>query len=372
MKPKVMVTGGAGFVGSHLVDALVREGHEVVIYDNLEPQVHRGRKPAYLNKDARFIKADIRDRASLIKALKGVEVVFHQAAAVGVGQSMYEIDRYVDVNARGTGLLMDILVKEKNRVRKVILASSMTCYGEGLHRCVRCRIDDPDPRPMKQLKGHIWDKLCPVCARPMKPVPTPEDKPMRATSLYALTKKEQEEIAILIGQAYDLPVVALRYFNIYGPRKALSNPYVGVVAIFAARLMNNRAPLIFEDGLQSREMVHVDDIVRANILAMKKSAANYQALNVGSGVSYRVADIARILARYLEKDIEPVIVNKFRKGDVRHCFADVNRARELLGFEAKVDFKNGLKDMMLLLGMQRPEDKITKAKSELEKMGLVI
>lgn len=372
MKKTVLVTGGAGLVGSHLVDRLIDNGNKVIIYDNLEPQIHQGKLPDYINKKAEFIHADIRDRQKLTEAIKRVDIISHQAAAVGVGQSMYEIERYVDVNCHGTALIFDILAKEKNKVKKVIIASSMTNYGEGKYYCDKCDLYDSTPRSLEQLQKHVWEKVCPKCENSMKPLGTDENKLMEPTSLYALTKKMQEEMGIMLGKTYNIPVVALRYFNIYGPRQAVSNPYTGVVAIFSSSLLNDNAPLIFEDGFQSRNMIHVTDIVQANILAMEKSEADYQALNVGADKSYTILEIANMIAEILGKDIKPAIVNKFRQGDVRHCYADVEKAKKLLGFEAKVDLKEGLKELLGWLKTQDAVDNISQARKELEERGLVI
>jgi len=372
MKYNILVTGGAGLVGSHLADELIRGGHKVLIYDNLESQVHRGKKPDYLNPDAEFIKDDIRNRSSLVKAVKRVDIIFHEAAAVGVGQSMYEVDHYVDVNTRGTALLLDILVNEKNKVKKLIVASSMANYGEGLYKCDRCKLRNTTPRPIDRLQKHIWEKLCPQCHSPMRSMPTAEDKEMTPASIYALTKRDQEEMCLLIGRAYDIPVVALRYFNIYGPRQAISNPYTGVIAIFSSRLLNNQAPIIFEDGLQERDFVHVRDIVGANILAMEKDSADYAAINVGTGKATPIIETANILKVLLRKDIKPTIVNKFRKGDVRHCYADTKKAKELLGFVSGVELKDGLKELLEWLQGQRASDNVEIAKKQLEDKGLVL
>ena len=278
MGKKVLVTGGAGFIGSHLVDELVAQGNEVKVYDSLEPQVHNGKKPGYLNDGAEYVFSDIRDREALIKALEGVEVVYHEAAAVGVGQSMYQVHKYVDVNTLGTALLLDLLVNEEHEVKKLVVASSMSIYGEGKYECGECGIVYPRVRSDEQLKAREWELRCPECGRAVKPLPTDEEKPLHSTSIYAITKKDQEEMCLTVGRAYGLPTVALRYFNVYGPRQALSNPYTGVCAIFSCRIRNNNPPLIFEDGMQSRDFVSVYDIVAANLLAMKKSKIELRGL----------------------------------------------------------------------------------------------
>ncbi|HPJ73102.1 MAG TPA: SDR family NAD(P)-dependent oxidoreductase, partial [bacterium] len=255
---KILVTGGAGFIGSFIVDALVREGHRVRIFDNIEPQVHPGGKaPDYLNPEAEFVRADVRDYEALARAVEDVEIVFHEAAMVGVGQSMYQISRYMEVNTLGTANLLDILVNRPNRVRKLIVPSSMSTYGEGAYRCAACGIVSPPLRTEEQMASGDWEVHCPVCGAVAVPVPTPETKLQEINSIYALAKKDQEEMVLNIGVTYRIPVVALRYFNVFGPRQSLSNPYTGVAAIFMSRLKNDHPPVVFEDGLQSRDFISV-------------------------------------------------------------------------------------------------------------------
>ncbi|MFC1809783.1 SDR family NAD(P)-dependent oxidoreductase, partial [Candidatus Omnitrophota bacterium] len=270
---KVLVTGGAGFIGSHLVDALIQKGHEVTVFDNLEPQVHgvSGKVPDYLNASAHFIQGDVCDIEALDAAVAGHEIIFHQAAMVGVGQSMYQITRYMDVNTCGTANLLDLVVnKYKDQIKKIIVASSMSIYGEGLYTCKECGDVVPGLRSDIQMSKNQWEQVCPLCGKEVKPTMTPESKPLHATSIYALSKKDQEEMTLMIGESYGIPTVALRYFNVYGPRQSLSNPYTGVCAIFSSRLKNDNPPIIYEDGKQSRDFVSVYDIVAANILAMEK------------------------------------------------------------------------------------------------------
>src|SRR5205807_1010689 len=264
-----LITGGAGFVGSHLVDALLAAGHKVRIFDNLTPQVHGQGLPAYLSGEAEFIQGDMRDPGAVHRAVEGMEVIFHLAAAVGVGQSMYEIAHYIGTNTQGTATLLQELLDRKNKVEKLVLASSMSIYGEGKYLCAHCGESVPALRSAAQLRARQWEAICPQCSETLTPIPTDESKPLQCSSIYALSKKDQEEMCLLYGRTYGLPVVALRYFNIYGPRQALSNPYTGVAAIFAARLLNGNAPLIFEDGRQMRDFVSVHDVVAATVLAME-------------------------------------------------------------------------------------------------------
>jgi len=364
----ILVTGGAGFVGSHLVDALVKK-HGVTIYDNLDPQVHKA-LPDYLNDDAELIKEDIRDRAKLKDAVMDAEVVFHEAAMVGVGQSMYQVEKYMDVNTMGTAKLLDILANEEHSVKKLIVASSMSIYGEGKYECSDCGMLYPPLRSNEQLKKREWEMKCPSCGRIVKPVPTDENKPLQPTSIYAISKKDQEEMCLAIGHAYGIPTVALRYFNIYGPRQALSNPYTGVCAIFSSRIKNNNPPIIFEDGMQTRDFISVHDIVRANILVMEKSKADYEMFNVGTGEPVSIFDIAHTLSELYGKDIKPEVVNKYRSGDIRHCYADISKIRKL-GFKPSVSFENGMRQLVEWGMTQEAEDRSDAAYQELKEKGLV-
>jgi len=282
---KILVTGGAGFIGSHLVDALVERGHEVTIFDNLDPQVHPGgRPPRYLNPGAEFIRGDVRDKKALKAAIGEAEIIFHKASAVGVGQSQYQIEQYVTANTGGTATLLDILVNNDHKVRKLIVAASMSSYGEGAYTCTACGPCRPSLRPEEQMAKGAWEPVCPHCGVPVSPVPTPEEAALHCNSIYALTKKDQEEMCLLIGKTYGIPVVSLRYFNVYGPRQSLSNPYTGVAAIFMSRIKNDRAPVIYEDGLQTRDFVSIEDVVRANLLAMECSEADGENYCIRDGV----------------------------------------------------------------------------------------
>ncbi len=344
---KTLVTGGAGFIGSFIVDELIHRRHEVRILDILEPQVHPGgAKPDYLNPKAEFIQGDIRDPGCLAYCLKDVEIVFHKAAAVGVGQSQYEIHKYVDINCTGTALLMNLLVNTKHKVRKVIVASSMSSYGEGLYNCPKCGTVEPGLRDEADLSKGDWDIHCPKCRAACSPIPTPETKTARPNSIYAATKDYQEEMLLLIGRTYSIPVVGLRYFNAYGPRQSLSNPYNGVAAIFLSRLKNGNPPIIFEDGNQTRDFVWIGDIVKANMMAMESSAGDYQAFNVGSSDPQTIAGVARLLAEILGVSIEPDITRKFRKGDVKHCFADIRKIEKAYGWRPGVTFREGLEKVV--------------------------
>jgi dTDP-L-rhamnose 4-epimerase len=372
---RILVTGGAGFIGSHLVDALVDRGHQVRVYDNLDDQVHGvGQKPPeYLNPEVEFIHGDIRNRDALHDALEGIEIVYHEASAVGVGQSMYQIQKYAHVNTLGTANLLDIVVNEKTRVGKLVLASSMSNYGEGKYNCGSCGVVCPNLRAEEQLKARDWELQCPSCGALLSPLPTDECKQLFPTSVYATTKRDQEEMFCEVGLAYGIPTVVLRYFNVYGPRQALSNPYTGVIAIFANCLLGETSPIIFEDGLQSRDFTSVRDIVQANLLALERHRTGVEIFNVGTGVSTNLLQLVDELRRALSiHGDQPVrATNRFRAGDIRHCFADISRINTKLGYAPEVSLDSGLKELTEWLRSQNPSNVLSKAISELEAKGLV-
>lgn len=367
---KILVTGGAGFIGSHLVDKLVEIGNDVVVVDSLEEQVHT-KKPDYLNQKAQYLFEDIRDESVLAKAIEGVDVIFHEAATVGVGQSMYQIEKYVEVNTMATAKLLDILVNKEHEVKKLIVASSMSIYGEGAYECEDCGVVYPELRTKEQLKQREWEMKCPKCGKIVKPISTSENKPLHPTSIYAITKRDQEEICLNIGRAYGIPTVALRYFNVYGPRQSLNNPYTGVCAIFSARIKNENPPLIFEDGLQTRDFTSVHDVVEANILTMESSNANYKVFNVGTGKATNILEIAQMLINRYKKELKLEITNKYRAGDIRHCFADISKIKTKLEYNPKDDFEGGMKELVEWGEKEEAVDKFKGAHEELKVRGLV-
>ncbi len=366
----VLITGGAGFIGSHAADGLLAAGHEVRLLDNLAPQVHGHDRPrpSYLSKDAELIVGDVTDASSVERALRGVDMVLHLASAVGVGQSMYDIAPYVHTNELGTAVLMQALAKHP--VSRLVVASSMSIYGEGLCLTAEGTEIHPEERPLDQLRNGKWE-LRDELGRRLDPLPTPETKRPALSSIYALNKYAQECMALITGKAYRIPTVALRFFNVFGPRQALSNPYTGVLAIFAARLLNGRPPLVFEDGLQRRDFVHVQDVARACRLALETEQTD-QVFNIGSGRSRTILSVAHDLAKVMGRaDIGPEITGKYRAGDIRHCFADIGKSRALLGFEPGVRFEDGLEDLAGYLADQIADDQAEKATRELLQRGLV-
>ncbi len=367
----ILVTGGAGFVGSHLVDALLGAGYRVRVLDSLDPQVHGDGacRPEYLHAGAELMVGDVRDRTAVARALEGVEVVFHQAAAVGVGQSMYEIERYVSVNSVGAAVLLEGVVERRSHIRKMIVASSMSIYGEGAYETAAGERVHPGLRSEDDLAARRFELLG-AGGEPLRPVPTPEDKPLQPTSIYAVTKRDHEEMFLSVGAAYGIPTVALRYFNIYGTRQSLSNPYTGVMAIFSSRLLNRHRPLIFEDGRQTRDFVHVSDVVRANLLALERSEADGRVYNVGTGRPTSVLRVAELLADQLDFAEPPDVVAKYRAGDIRHCYADIGCIRSELGFEPRVALEEGMRELLAWLRSQRALDRVEHAARELESRGL--
>ena len=371
MPERVLITGGAGFIGAHLAHRLLAEGHEVRVLDDLLDQVHRGAvRPDYLDPAVELLPGDVRDRAGVLHALDGVDRVVHLAARVGVGQSMYDIAEYVSVNSHGTAVLLECLVEHP--VRRLVVASSMSVYGEGLYVDADGVPRTPCDRTRQQLAAGEWDPVD-VDGRALIPAPTPETKPVTLSSVYALGKYDQERLCLMVGDAYDIPTVALRFFNVYGPFQALSNPYTGVLAIFASRYLNERKPLVFEDGEQRRDFVSVHDVARGCSLALFNDSAPGQVINIGSGQSVSVNEIAARLARTLGRDdIAPEITRKYRVGDVRHCFADISRARAVLGYEPAVTLDEGMAELARWLEGQVAIDGVDEATKELEARGLTV
>lgn len=367
----ILVTGGAGFIGSFLIDALIEKGYTVRILDNLEEQVHNGTKPKYLNKKAQFIQGDVRDYGLLQKALKDIDVVFHLAASVGVAQSNYQVKKYTDTNVGSMANLLDLVVNGKTSVKKILMTASMTSYGEGDYRCKTHGIVKPSLRPESQLKKKDWNIYCPKCKRKVVAIPTREESAINNNSIYSLTKNVQETMLMLVGKMYGIPVVSLRCFNVYGPRQSLSNPYTGVTAIFISRLKNNNQPVVYEDGMQSRDFISVHDVVAALIKGMESSKANYHIINIGSGKSTSVKEVAVVLAKLLKKKLTPKIDRSFRINDIRYCYADNRKAKKLLGWKPAVTLRQGFSELIAWSEKEEAVDSFEKAQKELKEKKLL-
>jgi dTDP-L-rhamnose 4-epimerase len=371
MREHVLITGGAGFIGSYVADELLRSGARVRVLDSLVPQVHGAerRRPSYLAPEIELVVGDVRDKDAVRGALAGIDSVVHLAAMVGVGQSMYQVEQYTSVNGVGTAVLLEALIERP--VRRLVVASSMSIYGEGLYRDGRGAIAEGKSRGLEQLRRGDWE-VRDASGEALAPHPTPETKTPALESVYALSKYDQERLCLVVGRAYGVPAVALRFFNVYGPRQALSNPYTGVLAIFASRLLNDKPPLVFEDGRQKRDFVSAHDVARACRLALTKEGAEGHALNIGSGASQSVLDVADAVARALGKSIPPEVTRKYRMGDVRHCFADISEARRVLGFSPEIAFSDGIAELSRWLEGQVATDKVAEASAELARRGLTL
>jgi dTDP-L-rhamnose 4-epimerase len=370
---RALITGGAGFIGSFVADRLAAAGWTVRLLDNLDPQVHPGGTPAYLTPGAEFVHGDVRDRRTCTDALDGVDVVVHAAGAVGVAQSLYRVEHYVDVNVRGTATLLDCLATRRPKLAKLVVFTSMTQYGEGMYlRPSDGALRRVGIRTAADIERAGWEPTCPDTGERLEPAPTPEDAALLATNVYALTKRYQEELTIALGRVYDLPVVCLRLFNVYGPRQSLSNPYTGVLAIFLSRVLAGHRPVVYEDGGQTRDFVSVHDVAAAVMASLGTSEADGLVVNIGSGVPRRIADIGATAAALVNRgDLEPEITGQFRLGDIRHCTADVSRARRLLGFAPRVGWEDSLAELLAWCREAPAADHFTQAQGELAAHGLV-
>jgi dTDP-L-rhamnose 4-epimerase len=368
---QVLITGGAGFIGSHLSNELLEHGYRVRVLDSLIPQVHgQKQRPDYLSREVELIVGDVRNAASVRRALRGVDAVFHLASRVGVGQSMYEVAEYTSVRNLGTAVLLEQLIEHP--VKRLIVASSMSIYGEGLYKRADGTHVHHTERSIEQLRAGSWEPRDRDGAS-LQPVPTPESKTPVLSSVYALSKFDQERMCLMIGRAYGIPTIALRFFNAYGPFQALSNPYTGVLAIFSARLLNGKSPLVNEDGKQMRDFVNVTDVARACRLALEHETVSDQVFNVASGIPISIADVAIRIARTIGKpNLAPEITNRYRAGDIRHCFGDISRAQSVLGYTPHVSFEKGLTILAAWLESQVTSDRVDQSRAELEIRGLMV
>jgi dTDP-L-rhamnose 4-epimerase len=366
----VLVTGGAGFIGRAVSKELLRRGNEVRVLDSLIEQVHGDRgRPDDFPDGAELIVGDIRNKDVVTRALKGVDSIIHLAAEVGVGQSMYAVERYTSVNETGSAVLFEALIDQP--VRRVVTASSMSIYGEGLYRAADGSLVENAERKPRTSEAQSWDPTDEQ-GRPLTPVSTPEWKQPSLASIYALGKYVQERQTLIMTRAYGMEGTCLRLFNVYGPGQALSNPYTGVLAIFSSRLLNGQRPLVFEDGEQRRDFVYVGDVARAFADALVNPDAPGEVFNIGSGADRSVTDVARSIARALNREeIEPEIIGKARVGDIRHCFCDGSKAADQLQFRAAKDFDEGLAELAEWVREQTAPDRVDDARAELEAKGLV-
>ncbi len=372
MSKRILITGGAGFIGSHLAYELLQNGYQVRALDNLSPQVHgqERKRPGYLHPQVELMQGDVRDPEAVRLALKGVDAVYHLAALVGVGQSMYEIDSYTDVNNNGTATLLQALTERP--VERLIVASSMSIYGEGLYSDTDGQVTAGAERGLDQLKAGDWE-VRGEAGQPLTPLPTPETKTPSLASVYALSKYDQERMCLIVGRAYGLPTVALRFFNAFGPNQALSNPYTGVLAIFASRFLNGKAPLINEDGNQQRDFVGVADIARACRLALETPDAAGQVFNIGSGRPCSIREVADRMSRALGMEhIQAEVTGQYRAGDIRHCFGDITLAQRVLGYQPQVTLEAGMAQLATWLEGQAATDNIAAARAELAARGLTV
>ena len=372
MRKTVLITGGAGFIGAHLSNELLKHGYSVRVLDSLIPQVHgpARTRPSYLSRDVELLTADIRDGEAVNRALSKVDRVVHLASLVGVGQSMYQIGEYTSVNNLGTASLLQALTRHP--VERLVVASSMSIYGEGLYRDAKGKLHTVQNRSLDQLRRGDWE-IRDKRGEPLVPVPTPEDKIPALASVYALSKYDQERMCLIVGAAYNLPTVALRFFNAYGPYQALSNPYTGVLSNFASRVLNGHPPLIFEDGLQKRDIVSVYDVASACRLALESPSAPGKALNISSGTPITIKEAAlRTIRAIGSNNIEPEITGKYRVGDIRHCFADISLAKRVLGWRPRIGLEQGLEDLASWLVGQTAVDYGVEARAELAARGLMV
>jgi len=371
MRQQILITGGAGFIGSHLANELLNYGYRVRVLDNLCAQVHGPdrRRPGYLNPDVELQVGDVRDPSAVRQALRDVDAVYHFVAAVGVGQSMYEIAEYTSINNVGTAVLLEAVTKRP--IQRLIVASSMSLYGEGLYTDAQGSVTASAAREANQIRNQDWE-VRDHKGQILTPVPTPESKQPSLNSIYALNKYDQEQMCLMIGRTYNIPAVALRFFNIFGPFQALSNPYTGVLAIFASRLLNNRPPLINEDGMQKRDFVSVYDVARACRLALEVPKAGGEVFNIASGRQYTILELGQRIGRALGKNIEPEVTGKYRSGDIRHCFADITKAKSVLGYEPAISLEEGLEDLAAWLEGQIAYDRVAESRNELAARGLMV
>jgi dTDP-L-rhamnose 4-epimerase len=375
---RILVTGGAGFIGSPLAITLAERGHDVVVLDKLSPQVH-GPKPGAssrftaLNARVKFIQGDVTSRIDLERALADVDTVVHLAAETGTGQSMYAIGHYSDTNVVGTSLLLDLIVNNSLPVRRLVVASSRAVYGEGKYSCSLHGVNYPGPREAKAILAHCFEHYCPICAAPMTPLPTPEEARLHPNSVYGVTKLTQEQLVLSVGRALGISAIAFRYQNVYGPGQSLQNPYTGILSIFSTRMRLDRHVNIFEDGLETRDFVYIDDVVDATVRGIEHPASVVEVMNVGSGLSTPVATVAHTIKRHLGSSSELIISGQSRAGDIRHNFADISKVATTLGWSPQTSIEEGLQFFTEWVRTEPlPHDRYEDSLKELRARGLFL
>jgi dTDP-L-rhamnose 4-epimerase len=371
---KVLITGGAGFIGSNLALQLIEKGYDVTVLDNLSEQIHGSESDLLKSIEGKvtFIKGDVRNREDWAKALVGQNVVVHLAAETGTGQSMYEVQKYVDVNINGTAIFLDYLVNEKHAVEKVIIASSRAIYGEGKYYCDEHGFIYPDERLEKDLIKGDFEPKCPVCNKDLLLKATDENSKIHPSSVYGITKQNQEQMVLNVCQSINIPAVAYRYQNVFGPGQSLKNPYTGIISIFSTQIKNGNDINIFEDGLESRDFVYIDDVVKATILGIEKNEANFEVFNVGSGEQTRVLEVAETLRSFYNADVEIKVTGNFRLGDIRHNYADLTKIKDKLGFQPDFTFQKGVKIFVdWVNGQQVQKDNYSKSIEEMKSKGFL-
>ncbi len=369
----VLITGGAGFIGSFVAEQLIAQGHVVTLYDNLTSQVHPDGAPDYLPSQASLSIGDIRSRDDLLPLVDNADSIVHCAAAVGVGQFMYQPHHYMDVNVGGTALLLELISKRKKPLHKLIIPTSMTGYGEGVYRRLSDgNITRVDVRTREHIQRYGWEPIDKETGGPLEPVPTPETAEPIAHNIYALSKRYQEEMALSLGQVYGFQVVCLRLFNVYGPRQSLRNPYTGVLAIFLSRLLAGQGPVIYEDGQQTRDFISVHDVARSIVMTLESPTLTSTVMNIGSGLPRTILESALSLAALLDsRPIQPEVLGQYRKGDIRHCFADISKARQLIGFVPEVTWETGLEELIAWAKNAPSIDHFSQVANELTNHGLL-
>ena len=371
----ILITGGAGFIGSRLCEKLFDQGNNVTVLDNLSEQIHGNGESFLFNKikdKCTFIKGDVRDKNDWAHAIKNQQIIIHLAAETGTGQSMYEVEKYTNVNVIGTSHMLEILANSNHNVKKIIVASSRSIYGEGKYNCKTHGVQYPSKRKEEDMKKGEFNPKCSMCNSSLNVLPTDEQSKIHPSSIYGINKQQQEKMVMLMGESLSIAPVAFRYQNVYGPGQSLSNPYTGILSIFSTRILNGNDLDIYEDGEESRDFVYIEDVVDATILGIEKEEANGQIFNIGSGVPTRVLDVANRLKRLYNSEINITVSGKFRLGDIRHNFADLSKLKDILGFTPKYNFERGITEFVNWVKTQEVmEDKYEKSIQQLKNKGLI-